>query len=59
MVQFKYKLKSVEEAADVWKIRKISPKWVVEQGLGEMTARKGGRAILGKALEEKWRGGWK
>ena len=40
MLWSKYKLKSVEEAADVWKIRKISPKWVVEQGLrSEMTAR--------------------
>lgn len=40
MVQSKYKLKSVEEAADVCKSRKISPNWVVEQGLrSEMTAR--------------------
>ena len=40
MLRSKYKLKPVEEAADVWKIRKISPKWGVEQGLRrEMTAR--------------------
>lgn len=51
MVQSKYKLKSVEEAADVWKIRKISPKWVVEQGPGVrwlQEEKEGGRAILGK-----------